>query len=149
MIDSFQGEHRFLSNFWPAEMVINGINYPTAEHVYQAHKTKDLDIRKHVAKLAKPGMAKIFGKTMDLREDWEQIKIPLMKEILVIKFNSKRPELQKKLLDTLPNKLVEGNHWHDNFWGYCYCDKCQNIPHEEKLNHLGKLLMEVRDNLTH
>jgi|WetSurSiteA1Bulk_404760.scaffolds.fasta_scaffold29054_2 N-glycosidase YbiA len=149
MIDSFQGQHRFLSNFYPVEMTINGITYPTAEHVYQAHKSKDLDIRKHVAKLERPGMAKSFGRTIDLREDWEEIKIPLMREILTIKFNNKRPELRNMLLNTLPYKLVEGNYWHDNFWGYCNCDKCAYIPHENKMNHLGRLLMEIRDNLTH
>src|SRR4051812_21328901 len=40
-IAEFQGEYRFLSNFWPATVEFEGIRYPTAEHAYQAAKTLD------------------------------------------------------------------------------------------------------------
>src|SRR3954468_6821071 len=48
-IDSFQGEYRFLSNFWPAGVEFEGITYPTAEHAYQAAKTLDVALRKRIA----------------------------------------------------------------------------------------------------
>ena len=32
----FQGEFRFLSNFWPAEITYENIVYPTTENAYQA-----------------------------------------------------------------------------------------------------------------
>lgn len=46
MIDSFRGQYRFLSNFFPALCNYEGIVYPTVEHGYQAAKTLNLDIRK-------------------------------------------------------------------------------------------------------
>ena len=51
------------------------------------------------------------------------------------------PELLQKLIDTGDEELVEGNTWHDNFWGNCTCEKCRDIPGE---NHLGKILMDIR-----
>ncbi len=38
-------------------------------------------------------------------------------------------------------EIVEYNHWHDNFWGDCLCDRCKHIDGE---NMLGKMLMAIR-----
>ena len=46
--------------------------------------------------------------------------------------------LRAKLLATGDAELIEGNYWHDTFWGMC------NGKGE---NHLGRLLMEVRSEL--
>ena len=48
------------------------------------------------------------------------------------------------LLLTGGAELIEGNHWHDNFWGICTCDKCWDKRQE---NQLGKLLMKIRNKL--
>ena len=40
-----------------------------------------------------------------------------MKKILEQKFSD--TELKKKLVDTGNEKIIEGNTWHDNFWGSC------------------------------
>lgn len=53
--------------------------------------------------------------------------------------------LKKKLLETGDAELIEGNYWHDNTWGQCYCPRCKNKIGE---NHLGKLLMKIRESLT-
>jgi predicted NAD-dependent protein-ADP-ribosyltransferase YbiA (DUF1768 family) len=58
-----------------------------------------------------------------------------MTEIVGEKFNQ-NPELKEKLLATKDIELVEGNHWHDTYWGVC------NGVGE---NHLGKILMAYRD----
>ena len=42
--------------------------------------------------------------------------------------------------------LIEGNYWHDNYWGNCLCPKCKEI---EGQNQLGKILMKVRSTLSH
>ncbi|CAM2961717.1 NADAR family protein [Skermania piniformis] len=60
-IDSFTGEHRFLSNFAPYPTVFDGIEYPTAEHAYIAAKTLDPDIRAIVRATPAPGSAKATG----------------------------------------------------------------------------------------
>jgi predicted NAD-dependent protein-ADP-ribosyltransferase YbiA (DUF1768 family) len=52
-------------------------------------------------------------------------------------------DIRKALLATHPQELVEGNYWHDNYWGNCLCPKCTHI---EGQNHLGKLLMKIREN---
>jgi predicted NAD-dependent protein-ADP-ribosyltransferase YbiA (DUF1768 family) len=54
------------------------------------------------------------------------------------------PKLKKELLLTGTAVLIEGNFWHDNYWGKCNCNNCKNI---EGKNHLGKLLMQVREEL--
>jgi len=38
MIDSFKGDFRFLSNFYPVNVDYEGIMYPTVEHAYVAAK---------------------------------------------------------------------------------------------------------------
>ena len=65
-----------------------------------------------------------------------------MREVVICKF-MQNPDLMKKLLATGDAKLVEGNTWHDNYWGICRCgsrDKCGTGS-----NMLGKILMQVRD----
>lgn len=52
--------------------------------------------------------------------------------------------LAQSLKDTGKEVLVEGNLWHDNFYGDCKCDRCNDIKGQ---NLLGKLLMQVRDEL--
>ena len=85
------------------------------------------------------GKAKRIGRRVVLRKDWDLIKLSVMKRFLMEKF--RYSDFKEKLLSTGDALLVEGNYWHDNYWGDCYCKKCQNI---QGLNHLGKLIMEVR-----
>jgi len=49
--------------------------------------------------------------------------------------------LKKRLKNTEGYELIEGNFWHDCYWGNCSCEKCKNI---EGQNVLGRLLMKVR-----
>ena len=65
-----------------------------------------------------------------------------MNKLVNMKFSNDIKLLQM-LLDTKDEFIVEGNTWHDNFWGSCYCDRCGN----QGRNVLGKILMLVRDNL--
>jgi predicted NAD-dependent protein-ADP-ribosyltransferase YbiA (DUF1768 family) len=52
-----------------------------------------------------------------------------------------QPGLCELLISTGIEDLVEGNKWHDNFWGACSCQTCTK---REKFNMLGRLLMQVR-----
>lgn len=144
-IYGFFGEYRFLSNFWYVEVQLDGEYYPSTEHAYQAAKTLDpLERRKFRFKIkyenGEPiestptcGEAKKLGNSITLREDWEEIKVHIMRDLLEQKFRN--AELRKKLLATEPLYLEETNHWGDRFWGVCN-GKGQNI--------LGNLLMELR-----
>lgn len=141
-ISGFNGSYGFLSNFYAIPIEFEGLKYTSVEHAYQAAKTEDDNLRATIASLTTPGYAKKAGRNLLLREDWEDVKIPIMLRLLQKKFRN--PILKAALLQTGDAYLVEGNYWHDNFWGNCSCSRCQRIQGE---NWLGKLLMQVRDEL--
>jgi ribA/ribD-fused uncharacterized protein len=136
-IDSFQGEYRFLSNFWPAEVVYEGLRYPTVEHAYQAAKTLDLDERRRIAALATPAEAKRVGRGPAPRPDWERVKFAVMEACVGDKF-ARHAELREALLATGDAWLEEGNTWGDRVWG---------VYRGEGENRLGRILMKVRAEL--
>lgn len=135
-IKSFSGEYRFLSNFYPTEIESAHIIFPTTEHAYQASKMLMGIDRMAIAQLSTPGKAKRMGKQLKMRPDWEDAKLDLMKDILIVKFTI--PELRSKLLSTGDAHLEEGNTWGDQFWG-----TVDGVGE----NHLGKILMEIRDEI--
>jgi ribA/ribD-fused uncharacterized protein len=136
VIDRFDGEHRFLSNFFVHELRWNGVTWPNAEHAFQAAKTLDPQEAATVHAAPTPGKAKKLGRRVTLRSDWDSVKLPIMKSILEAKFAV--PELRERLLATGHAELIEGNTWGDQFWGVC-----DDIGH----NWLGKLLMMLRNEL--
>jgi hypothetical protein len=136
MISKFTDKYDFLSNFFEHSITWEGITYPSVEHAYQAAKSKDVAEKTKIALLSTPGQAKRVGRAVQLRPDWEHVKIGIMLELVRLKFSD--PILKKKLLDTGDEELVEGNFWHDFFWGVC---------DGTGLNWLGKILMEVRGEL--
>ena len=142
MITIFDNEYAFLSNFYESPFEVDGITYPTVEHFFQAMKSKDVEGRKKIAAAPTPGKAKRLGRTIELRKDWEEIKVAVMKFGLAQKFRI--PELREKLLATGNEELIEGNFYHDNIWGNCLCAECQNKPGR---NMLGMLLMKVREEI--
>src|SRR5256885_9890447 len=85
-IEAFQGEYRFLSNFYPAEVVFEGITYPSVEHAYQSAKTLDMSERRRIASIATPAGAKKAGRALSLRSDWEQVKFDVMETCVRYKF---------------------------------------------------------------
>lgn len=133
-ITEFDGEYRFLSNFWPCDITILGIPYKNVEAAYQAAKTTDTHMRKEFSGLS-PKNAKSKGKRISLRADWNDVlKVEIMELCLRAKFQI--PELKARLISTEGCELVEGNAWNDQFWGVC---------RGSGRNVLGKLLMMLRD----
>lgn len=148
-IRSFRGEHRFLSNFHDVSphsigVVVGGDIHrvPTSEHAYMACKTTDYEERLAIVLAPTPKDAKRLGYKVTLRSDWDDIKTDVMLHCVRAKFRA--PHLAEQLLATGHDILVEGNKWHDNFWGDCSCAKCERTP---GLNHLGRILMQVRDEI--
>jgi ribA/ribD-fused uncharacterized protein len=134
MINRFNNNYAFLSNFYPSFIVIDGIIYPTVEHAYQAAKISDWREKQMIANIKTPGQAKRVGRKLGLRSDWENIKVDVMLKLVRLKFTELN--LKIKLLATGDAELIEGNTWNDTFWGVC-CDEGQN--------QLGKILMKVRE----
>ena len=140
-INEFQGEYRFLSNFWPCYLVYQNTVYPTAEHAYQAAKVESPEVKKIIKSCQTPADAKDYLETHEIKPapEWTiEKKLAVMEEILMIKFGGKEPFLTRALLATGDAILMEGNTWGDTFWGVC------NNAGE---NNLGKLLMKVREEL--
>lgn len=131
-ITSFRGDrYSFLSNFYHCDHLGT-----TTEHLYQAAKTTDPCEMIRILMARTPGDAKRLGARCRMRDDWERIKIGVMRQVLEYKFQD--PQLAKKLLATRDAELVEGNTWGDKFWGVCG---------GVGLNTLGLLLMERRTEL--
>lgn len=136
-ITEFRNKHRFLSNFWPCEVTDDmGITYSSVEHAYQANKSVNRHKRLEISKCDTPGKAKRLGKNLDIRDDWDKVKLEIMYNLVKQKF-SKEP-LKSMLLDTTGMELVEGNMWGDTFWGVC---------DGKGENNLGKILMKVRSEI--
>lgn len=143
-ITLFTGKNRFLSNFAAFPVVFGGVEHPTAEHAYVAAKTLDPQIRAWVRQIDTPGNAKYRGKSIALRPDWQDVRNDIMLAIVRSKF-SRNPQARDQLIATGDAELVEGNAWHDNYWGRCRCKACAGVV--EAHNVLGRLLMAVRDEL--
>lgn len=148
LIDSFSGEYEFLSNFYITNLVYDGIPYTNSEAAFQAAKIyypgdKQRTIQERMEfSTYTPSMAKRMGRrSIVLRSDWERVKDGIMLDILRAKFEQ-NPYLRDKLIETGDAVLVEGNTWHDCYWGDCDCPKCQ---HKTGKNMLGKLLMKLRE----
>ena len=143
MINEFSREYEFLSNFYNAPVLYDGLLYNNSEAAFHAQKTLDVNDRNRFTEY-NAGKSKREGRKLNLREDWEDVKDDIMYEICKAKF-SQNPDLSKKLLATGDEYLEEGTTgWHDNYWGNCSCEKCKNI---EGKNTLGKILMRVREEL--
>jgi ribA/ribD-fused uncharacterized protein len=140
-ITELRGEHWLLSNFSAVPVTVLGGTWPSAEHAFQACKSADPVYRGFVALAETPGAAKKLGRSVKLRDDWEQVKIPCMMAVLIAKF-SQNDECRQLLVSTGDQVITEGNYWHDQFWGDCRCngERC-SVPGQ---NVLGWLLMTVR-----
>jgi ribA/ribD-fused uncharacterized protein len=137
-IISFTGKYAFLSNFYYCDIMFEDLLYPSAEHAYVAAKTTDLDIRKIISTNAMtPGEVKRFGRNLELRDNWEYIKLSYMRQIVETKFNDKY--LMSLLNSTRGYELIEVNSWGDKFYG--------QSPIGVGRNELGKILMSIRDNV--
>lgn len=135
-IRSLSGPWRFLSNFWPSPVILDGHSYRSVEHAYQAAKTIVPEHRTFIRVADGPADAKRRGKTITVREGWADMRLAVMEDLLRQKFAT--DPLRKKLKDTGKREIIEGNWWGDYFWG---------ISNGRGENHLGKLLMKIRSEL--
>jgi ribA/ribD-fused uncharacterized protein len=157
----FKNEKRFLSNMEPCKIVFEGSNslkerfnmvefdgeeYDSTEHLYQALKSTDKEYHKIVRVAEEPRLAKKAGRkniTKDpskvskdvflMREDWDEIKVDVMKLCVYLKFTQNEDLAEK--LKVIEGDIVERNCWHDYFWG---------TVDGKGENNLGKILMTMR-----
>lgn len=134
-IMGFEGEYRFLSNFYGCEVKHGGIVYPSAEHAYQASKSSDPDVRKQIASLSTAAEAKKAGRKIEMYTGFKENKVNIMRNIVFKKFRQNH-DLNLLLCQTGNAFLCECNWWHDTFWGVC---------NGKGRNMMGHILMEVRE----
>lgn len=77
-----------------------------------------------------------LAKLLPHRPDWEDIKLLAMQTVLEAKFA--KDSNYGYLLSKIKGKIKEVNETNDTYWGTC---------NGKGKNYLGKLLMQVRDNL--
>lgn len=161
MISSFRCEYAWLSNFAKCQVHVldddgNEIALPTVGHAYVvfkagnwtqfqdavAQQNQGIPIQPNEFRALTLGQAKRLGRRVTLRSDWDDIRQSVMLHLLRQKFSC--PKLAKKLLATGIQDIIEGNYWHDQYWGECTCPKHIFVPGK---NVLGKLLMRVRSEL--
>ena len=131
-------EHRWLSNMTYVDITYDGIRFLSTENFYQAMKYQDKIVRVNVATL-KPHEAKKFSRENKMTSlVFEEKKLEIMEYAQKQKY-SKEP-FKSKLLATGDALLEEGNWWGDKFWGV-------DIKTRQGENHLGKIIMKIRDQL--
>ncbi len=135
-IERLIGEFRGFDNFTMKPIEYEHIMYPSPEHAFQAAKTTDLLIRAGMASIKTASEAKAAGQKLKLRDDWAEIKVSVMLEVLRDKFN-RHESLRQKLIDTGSAYVQEGNYHGDETWGV-------NLKTGIGTNLLGRCLMEVR-----
>jgi ribA/ribD-fused uncharacterized protein len=132
MVRSLKGT--YLSNFWSVPIVYEGLTYQNAESAFQASKCANTEERRWFTNTA-PQIAKAKGRQVEMRPDWNEVRLKVMWEVLQAKF-AQHPDLATKLVATGDQEIVEGNTWNDKFWGVC---------NGKGMNHLGIMLMAIRE----
>lgn len=125
-IRGFCGTYRFLSNFWISPFRVEGRIWRSVEHFFQAHKTTSLVMQNAIADLQFPADAKKAGKLLNIRPDWNKIRLDIMYVGVLAKFNQNR-ELRMDLLGTGVRELIDTENGNDN--------------------EIGKILMKVRNEI--
>ena len=140
LISGFFGNFRWLSNFYPLEngVFLGELCFPSVENAYQAAKWPENEWHQFINISA--GAAKKLGKQASNFNGakWSKKKYDIMAELVRQKFANNRV-LKQKLLLTDGFILEERNSWGDREWGV-------DINGEGE-NNLGKILMNVRNNL--
>lgn len=133
------------TNFYGSPVTIDGKVWPTTEHYYQAMKFKDTNLQDKIRAMKRPSEVFDFAKTNrgNVRSNWQSVNLDFMMKANRAKFKQNQT-LKKLLLDTGNNVLVEDTaadpqKRNDIFFG------AGNDYNGD--NHLGQILMQVRDEL--
>jgi hypothetical protein len=132
-------EYGQFSNFAPFPFELDGQEWPTSEHYFQAQKFEIDEYRERIRTAASPMLAARLGRSrkVPIRPDWEAVKLDVMRRAVRQKFLT-HDDLTELLLSTGGEQLIEAAP-RDYFWGAGAKGTGQNW--------LGKILMELRDEL--
>lgn len=135
----YEPEYYFLSNFSSFAITWEGDTYMTTEHVYQSEKFEDKKIKIEIRNASSSHDALRIAKKhrSEYRKEWDDVKLGIMKSILVEKVKQ-HEYIREKLLESGDREIFE-NSPVDDFWGWGNT--------KDGANHLGKLWMEIRSEL--
>ncbi len=92
-------EHPETDNFLPCKFVINGITYSSAENYFQCAKTINEQDREKVLNSGPGEESELAGQTVQLRPDWESVKVDEMYKGNLAKFQQ-NDDLRKALVES-------------------------------------------------
>jgi ribA/ribD-fused uncharacterized protein len=152
-IEPFRGGKHPLSNYFPVDISVEDVSYPTAEHYYQHAKAMSLGLPDEADEVL---YADTLYKAMTLGNDldnlvsaaeitlWHDQRVEVMRRTLDLKYHAS-PEFREHLFCTKDKTLVEATS--NPFWA-------SGLPPSKTLrisaslwpgrNQLGLLLMELR-----
>ena len=151
---SKEPENKEFSNFYETTFTLDGVDYKSAEHAFQAVKAKTFGDEVHFSKILKAKSAqsaKSFGKkVVGFKDDvWTpEKKEDIMKQVVRAKF-TQNLDLRKKLVDS-GDKILANADSRDKFWGVGTSANTAIAKDPAKWkgeNKLGKMLMELRTEL--
>jgi N-glycosidase YbiA len=136
----YEQEFYVFSNFSSFKLEWKGVVWMTSEHAYHSEKFKDENILEQLknTRSAHDALKLAHASKSKRRKDWGDVKLGIMKEILMAKVEQ-HPYVKKKLLESCDKELIE-NSWRDSYWGWG--------PDKNGENYLGKLWMEVREEVS-
>ncbi|CAF2693261.1 unnamed protein product [Rotaria sp. Silwood2] len=111
-------EHQETDNFLSCQFVIDGIIYSSFENYFQCAKTTNEQDREKILNSGPGDSYALAGQTIQLRSDWESVKMDEMYKGNLTKFQQDE-DLTKFLLEsgTEPVDFTESspfwNHWND------------------------------------
>ena len=131
------GELGYLANYSNHSFFDNGIFYKTVEHYYQSHKFDDEKLINKILACDTPKEASNIGRDRNNKKKDDFDKLSVMYQGLYLKF-SQNKDIRSKLIETR-NKTIREMSVKESYWGVG--------PNLDGENHIGKLLMQVRDNI--
>ena len=136
---SVADEYGEFSNFASYPIRLEKRTWPTTEHYFQAMKFENRRDQDEIRETKSPMVAARKGRSRKrkLRKGWERSRVEVMRKALRAKF-TQHEDLQELLLDTGDAEIVEHTQ-RDSFWG--------DGGDGSGTNMLGKLLMQIRDEL--
>jgi ribA/ribD-fused uncharacterized protein len=135
----YENDFYVFSNFSSFAIEWRGKLYMTSEHAYQAEKFQDEGLKEQIrrARSAHQAFKMAEQNKGACRKDWNEIRLKVMKDVLLAKVDQ-HSYVKKKLIESGDKELIEDS-WRDSYWGWG--------PEKDGANHLGRLWMEVREEL--
>lgn len=127
------------SNFAAYSIEYRENRWMTSEHAYQASKFTNKEIIEKIRNAPSAMEAFSLGRkfTSAYRQDWFQIRVSVMEEIVRAKLNQHK-DIKEKLLESGERDIIEASP-EDAFWGWG--------PNKDGENQMGKIWMKLRGEL--